>query len=103
MAKTMVGTVSSDKGDKTIVVTIQERKTHPVYKKQYSISKKFMAHDESNTAQVGDKVIISDSRPISARKRWTLDRIIERAGVKFEDSTVEVPGLESEASEETEK
>lgn len=78
MAKQIVGVVSSNKGDKTIVVTVQERKTHPLYRKQYTISKKFMAHDEKNEAQLGDKVAIVETRPISARKHHTLDRIIEK-------------------------
>lgn len=82
MAKTLVGTVSSNKGDKTIVVTVATRKTHPIYKKQYSFSKKFMAHDEANEAQVGDKVIISETRPLSARKRFKLDSIIEKAPIR---------------------
>ncbi len=79
MAKTITGVVSSDKTDKTIVVTVQTRKTHPLYRKQYTVSKKFMAHDEKNEAQVGDKVSITETRPLSARKRYMLDRIIETA------------------------
>lgn len=78
MAKTLVGTVSSNKPDKTIVVTVVTRRTHPIYKKQYSESKKFMAHDEKNEAMVGDKVIIAETRPLSARKRFTLEKIVER-------------------------
>ncbi len=78
MAKTIIGIVSSAKSDKTIVVTVQTRKTHPIYRKQYSVSSKFMAHDEKNEAQVGDKVSIIETRPLSARKRHTLERIIEK-------------------------
>jgi small subunit ribosomal protein S17 len=78
MARTIIGTVSSDKNDKTIVVTVSTRKTHPLYRKQYTVSRKFMAHDEKNEAQVGDKVAIVESKPLSARKRYTLDRIIEK-------------------------
>lgn len=85
MAKTIIGTVSSSKTDKTIVVTVQSRKTHPLYRKQYSVSRKFMAHDEKNEAQVGDKVAIVETRPLSARKRYTLDRIIEKPVLR-EDS-----------------
>lgn len=81
MAKTLQGVVSSDKGDKTIVVTVTTRKTHPIYKKKYSFSKKFIAHDENNEANNGDTVIIAESRPLSARKRHTLLKIVERAGV----------------------
>lgn len=78
MAKQLIGVVSSNKGDKTIVVTVQTRKTHPLYRKQYTISKKFMAHDEANEAQPGDKVAIVETRPLSARKHHKLDRIIEK-------------------------
>lgn len=87
MARTLTGEVSSDKGEKTIVVKIQTRKTHPIYKKQYSVTKKFMAHDEKNEAHVGDKVQISESRPLSARKRWTLVKVVETAHVKHVEPT----------------
>jgi small subunit ribosomal protein S17 len=90
MAKSLVGTVSSNKGDKTIVVTVTTRKTHPLYKKQYTFSKKFMAHDEANEAQVGDKVIISETRPLSARKRFKLDKIVETATIRHEEGEAEV-------------
>ncbi len=82
MARTITGLVSSDKTDKTIVVSVTTRKTHPIYKKQYSVTNKFMAHDDSNTAQEGDKVLISESRPLSAKKRWTLVKVIEKAPTK---------------------
>jgi len=78
MAKQIVGVVSSNKGDKTIVVTVSTRKTHPLYRKQYTVQTKFMAHDEKNEAEIGDKVAIKETRPLSARKRHTLDRIIEK-------------------------
>jgi small subunit ribosomal protein S17 len=102
MAKTIIGTVSSDKTDKTIVVTVQSRKTHPLYRKQYTVSRKYMAHDEQNEAQVGDKVAIVETRPLSARKRYTLDRIIEKpvlredtlAATKAEEPKKEVSGEE---------
>lgn len=85
MAKTIIGTVSSSKVDKTIVVTVQTRKTHPLYRKQYTVSSKYMAHDEKNEAEVGDKVAITETRPISKRKRYTLDRIIERPALREGD------------------
>lgn len=85
MAKTLQGVVSSDKGDKTIVVTVATRKTHPIYKKQYTFSKKFIAHDEQNEAHSGDTVIIAETRPLSARKRHTLVKIVERAGVEHKE------------------
>ena len=90
MARRLVGTVSSDKTDKTIVVTVRTRKTHPIYRKQYTVTKKFMAHDEANEAHVGDRVSIVETRPLSARKRHTLERVIERAGVAFTDAESEV-------------
>jgi small subunit ribosomal protein S17 len=78
MAKQIIGIVSSNKGDKTIVVTVHERKTHPLYRKQYTVSRKFMAHDDKNEAEPGDKVIIEETRPVSARKHHRLSRIIEK-------------------------
>ena len=88
MAKQIVGVVSSNKGDKTIVVTVQTRKTHPLYRKQYTVHSKFMAHDEENQAEVGDKVAIVETKPLSARKRHTLDRIIEKP--KLREDTLAV-------------
>jgi small subunit ribosomal protein S17 len=85
-AKTIIGVVSSAKADKTIIVTVHTRKTHPLYRKQFTVSKKFMAHDEKNEALVGDKVAISETRPLSARKRYTLDRIIEKPALREEES-----------------
>lgn len=82
MAKSITGIVSSDKADKTIVVTVRERKTHPLYRKQYTTTTKFMAHDETNKAKVGDKVIIVESRPLSKRKSFTLQAVIENAEVR---------------------
>ena len=78
MARTIIGIVTSNKADKTIVVTVQTRKTHPLYRKQYTMSKKFMAHDEKNEAQPGDKVAIVETRPISRSKQFKLSRIIEK-------------------------
>lgn len=86
MAKTMTGVVSSDKGDKTIVVTVATRKTHPLYKKQYTVSKKFMAHDEKNEAKPGDRVTIAETKPLSARKRFTLVKVVERATIRHEEA-----------------
>lgn len=89
MAKTIIGTVSSDKVDKTIVVTVRTRKTHPIYRKQYSVSKKFMAHDENNEAKLGDKVSIVETRPLSARKRHTLEKVLERAAIQHKEAESE--------------
>jgi small subunit ribosomal protein S17 len=88
MARTIIGTVSSAKGDKTIVVTVHSRKTHPIYRKQYTVSKKFMAHDEKNEAEAGDRVAIVETRPISKRKHFMLDRIIEKPALREADKEV---------------
>jgi len=64
------GTVVSDKADKTIVVRVERRVRHPIYKKFISQSKKYMAHDEGNRFKTGDVVKIVECRPLSARKRW---------------------------------
>lgn len=88
MAKSITGVVSSAKADKTIVVTVRERKTHPLYRKQYTTTTKFMAHDEKNEAAEGDKVVIVETRPISRRKSFKLDRVIEKAGVKHVEPEV---------------
>ncbi|MDB5161320.1 MAG: rpsQ [Candidatus Saccharibacteria bacterium] len=93
MARILTGKVTSDKADKTIVITITERKTHPLYKKQYSVNTKFMAHDEKNEAKTGDVVSIIETRPLSARKRFILNKIHERGGIRFEetDATADIP------------
>lgn len=82
MTKILTGTVASNKGNKTIVVSIQSHKTHPIYKKKYLVTKRVMAHDETNNAEVGDKVIIAETRPISARKHFNLEKIVERAAIE---------------------
>ena len=73
------GVVVSDKGDKTIVVKVDVIKSHPKYKKVVRRSVKFHAHDESNTAGVGDTVRIVETRPLSKQKRWRLAEIVEKA------------------------
>lgn len=88
MSKTIIGMVTSKKTDKTIVVTEQVRLTHPLYRKQYTVSKKFMAHDEKNEAQEGDKVVIAETRPLSARKHHQLVRVLEKAEVKHVEAEV---------------
>ena len=93
MPKQMTGTVTSDKGDKTIIITVRSRQTHPLYKKQYTVNTKFMAHDKKNEAKVGDLVTIIETKPLSARKRFKLAKIIEKAGASFAetDATADVP------------
>lgn len=75
----LVGFVVSDKADKTIVVSVETLIKHPHLKKYIKRKKKFMAHDPSNECAVGDKVQIIEHRPISARKRWHLNKVIEKA------------------------
>jgi len=70
--RVMQGTVVSDKGDKTIVVRVERRVLHPIYKKFITRSKRFAAHDEGNAYKVGDVVRIEECRPISKSKRWTV-------------------------------
>jgi small subunit ribosomal protein S17 len=82
MAKLIIGTVTSDKPLKTIVVSVQTRKTHPIYKKQYTQSHKFLVHDPKDEAKVGDRVAIVETRPISARKYHKLHEIINVAAIR---------------------
>ena len=74
-----MGTVVSDKMKKTIVVKTERTTKHPLYKKTIKKYKKFKAHDENNSAKIGDKVKIIESRPLSKEKRWRLVEIIEKA------------------------
>jgi len=78
--KTKVGRVVSDKMDKTIVVSVERLARHPLYKRVIRLTTKFKAHDEANDAHTGDTVLIEESRPLSATKRWRLIEIVQRAG-----------------------
>jgi small subunit ribosomal protein S17 len=75
----MVGTVVSDKMDKTVVVLVERLVQHKLYKKYIKRRAKFAAHDETNASHVGDKVMITQSRPLSKTKRWRVSQIIEKA------------------------
>ena len=79
MAKTLTGYVTSDKRDKSITITVTSRETHPIYKKQYTVSRKYQAHDEKNEATTGDLVVISEVRPISKTKSFELQTIVEKS------------------------
>ena len=79
LRKTRVGVVSSDKMDKTVVVTVKDKIKHPLYKKIGNRTIKFKAHDEKNECGVGDKVLIMETRPLSKDKRWRVVEIIEKA------------------------
>jgi small subunit ribosomal protein S17 len=78
--KTKVGRVVSDKMDKTIVVSVERLTRHRLYKRVIKLTTKFKAHDETNDAHVGDTVLIEESRPLSATKRWRLIEVVQRAG-----------------------
>jgi len=77
--KILVGQVSSDKMDKTVVVTVERRRRHPIYHKVVRTTRRFKAHDENNSCRVGDTVRIEESRPLSKEKHWVVVEILERA------------------------
>ena len=79
LRKTRIGVVVSSKMDKTVSVAIERKVPHPIYKKYYKKTTKLMAHDEKNVCQIGDKVKIMETRPLSLRKRWRLVEIVEKA------------------------
>jgi small subunit ribosomal protein S17 len=77
--KTREGYVVSDKMDKTVVVAVEDRFTHPLYGKVVRRTSKLKAHDEANAAGVGDRVLVMETRPLSATKRWRVVEILEKA------------------------
>ncbi|MBR0414701.1 MAG: 30S ribosomal protein S17 [Clostridia bacterium] len=79
LRKTRVGVVSSDKMDKTVVVSIKDKVRHPLYNKIINRTVKYKAHDEKNECGIGDKVLIMETRPLSKDKRWRVVEIIEKA------------------------
>lgn len=81
LRKTRVGVVTSDKMEKTVVVSVETLVEHPLYKKRVKMTKKFKAHDEQNQCKIGDKVRIMETRPLSKDKRWRVVEIIEAAQV----------------------
>lgn len=102
MAKYLTGIVTSDSRDKSITVTVTSRETHPIYKKQYSVNRKYQAHDEKNEASKGDKVTIVETRPISKTKSFTLDRIDEksRGSIELKEETAVTEVTEKAEKEE---
>ena len=98
MARTLTGVVSSDKRDKTITVMITSRETHPIYKKQFTVTRKYTAHDEKNEAHEGDTVMIEETRPVSKTKTWKLVKIVEktRGKVELKEGVTEVESDEKE-------
>ena len=79
LRKTRVGTVVSDKMDKTVVVAIEDNVRHPLYKKIIKKTIRLKAHDENNSCGIGDRVLIMETRPLSKDKRWRVAEIIEKA------------------------
>ena len=82
LRKVMIGTVTSNKMDKTIVVSVQTSVKHPIYGKVVKRTYKLKAHDEENKCQIGDKVKVMETRPLSKDKRWRLVEIVEKAVIK---------------------
>ena len=75
----VIGTVVSDKMDKTTVVAVERLVKHPLYQKYIRRRTKFSAHDEGNACRIGDKVLITESRPLSKNKKWRVSKIVEKA------------------------
>ena len=82
LRKTLIGTVESNKMDKTIVVKVETAVRHPIYKKIVKRTYKLKAHDEEHVCQVGDKVKVMETRPLSKDKRWRLVEVVEKAVIK---------------------
>lgn len=77
--KEVIGKVVSNKPDKTIIVSVERRVKHPIYKKTIRKTTRFMAHDENNECSEGDTVLLMETRPLSKNKRWRLVKIVEKA------------------------
>ena len=82
LRRTLIGTVSSDKMDKTVVVKVETAVKHPMYKKIVKRTYKLKAHDEENVCKVGDKVEVMETRPLSKDKRWRVVKVVEKAVIK---------------------
>ena len=105
MAHTLIGVVTSDSRDKTITVSIASRETHPLYRKQYTKTRKYTAHDEKNEAHKGDRVQIAMTRPMSKTKAYTLVKILEksRGTVELKEGVTEVAHEEKVGADEVAK
>ena len=90
--RTLTGVVTSAKRDKTITISVVSRETHPLYGKQYTVTRKYTAHDEKNEAGEGDTVIIEETRPISKTKSFMLIKVVEksRGSIKLKDDVENV-------------
>lgn len=103
MSKILSGVVVSNKSNKTIIVLVETRKTHPIYKKQYTRSRRIAAHDENNSVQVGDRVNIVETRPISATKRFKLVEVVAKAGIEHIEELPEVVAVKPKKSPVSQK
>jgi len=105
--RTLEGVVTSDRMQKTRVVSVSSLKKHPKYLKYYKVTAKFKVHDEENKSKMGDKVLIEETRPLSKEKRWTLKEITEKAvktaAHELADTDVSDAGDAAEAKTETAK
>lgn len=100
----LVGRVVSNKMDKTVVVAIERRKLHPIYKKVVKTTKKIMAHDESNEIQMGALVRVVESKPLSRHKRWVVEAVLEATGDEVlqklaDEDVLDAPDVEEVAKE----
>jgi len=96
----LVGRVVSDKMEKTVVVAIERRKTHPIYKKVVTSTKKVYAHDESNSIEIGSVVQLVESKPLSKTKRWVVEKVLEGPGGRVFEPIVGASAPETPTGEE---
>jgi small subunit ribosomal protein S17 len=89
----LVGRVVSNKMDKTVVVAIERRKLHPIYKKVVRLTKKVMAHDESNSLEIGALVRVVESKPLSRHKRWVVEEVLQAEGAPVLEALADEAGL----------
>ena len=101
--KTRTGRVISDKMDKTVVVAVEWRRTHPLYNKSVKRITKFHAQDEDNGCKVGDVVNIMETRPLSKTKRWRVTQILSTGDIASRDEILEIPPAELEDGEESDE
>jgi len=98
--KERVGTVVSDKMDKTVVVAVENRFPHPIYQKTVSRTTRYKAHDENNSVRVGDRVRITETRPLSRHKRWAVAEVLSHSPKADKADKAETPAAEAPPAEE---
>ena len=86
MSRTLIGTVVSNKMEKSAVVAVESHKIHPIYRKRYKTTKRFIVHDETNAVQMGDRVELSETRPMSAKKRFAISQVLKAAPIVAVDA-----------------